>query len=385
MTSDTEHMMRRITWAVRAGALVGVGLFVFSEQVIPPSVIIAFVVAGLMVGLWALIENPATDHPGLTRLLAYALATVTVVCGIASVAPSGGSLVVLGLIATISAGSDASVTAGWTIAGLGVLAAETTILIEGTSSWITIGYPLILLVGLLLGYNRRSYRVQAEQSAALLANAEQLRVEQDQIATLHERNRIAREIHDVLAHSLGALGVQVRAASAVLTDQRDIDRALDLLDQAHRLAKDGLTETRRAVHALRADTPALPDGLAELSAAHERRHHTPVTVRVDGEQRPLSVDCDLAFVRTAQEALVNAAKHAPQQPIDIHLGYGDVSTTLTVTNSLGDSATRTSPDLESVNGGYGLTGMRERLMLLRGTLTAGAHDGSWTVGARVPR
>ena len=384
-TGDTEQMMRRITWAVRTAALAGVGVSVFSGQGPTVPVILAFAVVCLTMALWALIENPATYRPHFPGLLPYALAAVTVACGIGSVAPGGGALALFGVIATISAGSDTGVLISWAIAGVGVLAVEIASLVAHTSAWITIGYPVLLLVGLLIGYNRQAYRVQAEQSAALLAKAEELREERDEVATLHERNRIAREIHDVLAHSLGALGVQLRAASAVLTDRRDVERAVELLEQAQRLTSDGLTETRRAVHALRTDTPALPDGLAELGAVHERRHHTPVTVLVDGEARALSVDADLAFVRTAQEALVNAAKHAPRQPIDVHLRYGDGSTTLAVTNTLCDAGTNTARDLESVNGGYGLTGMRERLMLLRGTLSARSHDGSWIVNAQVPQ
>ncbi|WIY01610.1 histidine kinase [Amycolatopsis mongoliensis] len=380
-TGDTEQMMRWVTWAVRAAALVGVGVSVFTAHTVSVAVIIAFVVAGSMMVLWAVIENPATERAQFGRLLPYALAAVTVVCGVAAVSPTGGALVFLGFIATISAGSDTSLTAGWTITGLGVLAVEITSLVTQTSGWITIGYPAILLPGLLIGYNRRSYRVQAEQSAVLLAKAEQLRDERARVATLEERSRIAREIHDVLAHSLGALGVQLRAAGAVLTDQRDIDRAVDLLDQAQRLTKDGLAETRRAVHALRTDTPPLPDGLADLGACHERRHHTPVTVRVDGSERSLTADAGLAFVRTAQEALVNAAKYAPRQPIAIHLDYGDGDTTMTVSNTMCDGV----GDMDSVNAGYGLAGMRERLMLVRGSLTVGPHAGTWIVNARVPQ
>ena len=104
-----------------------------------------------------------------------------------------------------------------------------------------------------------------------MANLERLQQEQRRAAALDERNRIAREIHDVLAHSLGSLGVQIQAAQAVLTDQHDIERAVEILGQAltpHRRAK----ETRRALHALRSDTPPLADALADLSADH-RRHY----------------------------------------------------------------------------------------------------------------
>ena len=103
---------------------------------------------------------------------------------------------------------------------------------------------------------------------------EQLRAEQRRAAVLDERTRIAREIHDVLAHPLGALGMQLQAARAVLADQGDTGRALSLLDQAQRMAKDGLAETQRAVHALRTDPAGLDQELAALTDTHRSRHDT---------------------------------------------------------------------------------------------------------------
>jgi signal transduction histidine kinase len=220
----------------------------------------------------------------------------------------------------------------------------------------------------------------------LLAKADQLREEQAKVAALDERARIAREIHDVLAHSLGALGLHLQAAQAVLTRQHDEAQAVELLGQARRLATDGLNETRRAVHALRGETRPLPDGLAELSADHQRRHGARVTFEVNGEPRPLPPEAGLALTRTAQEALVNAAKHAPHQPVGIRLDYAGAHTSLAVTNHLGeDAAGGHGPGLATVNGGYGLAGMRERLLLVDGTLSAGQNGSDWVVMAKVPR
>jgi signal transduction histidine kinase len=383
---DAEQTLRAVTWAVRGGALVLVGVVVFSRAPAGtgqgPLQAAAFAVACLMTGLWALIESPA-GHGRLGRSLAWPLTAMTVACGAAAASPDGGPLISSGFIAMVSAGSDISVLAGWVAAGLGVIAIESASIIYGAGSSVMLGYPLVLLVGLLLGHNRRSYRLRAEQSAALLARAGQLREEQARLAALDERARIAREIHDVLAHSLGALGLQIQAARAVLTEQHDAARTAEMLEQAHRLAADGLSETRRAVRALRSDTPPLPDGLAELGTAHQQRHRVPVTVAVGGQPRPLSPDAGLALLRTAQEALVNAAKHAPGQPAGISLGYGGDRVTLTVTSAL------TSPDgapgFETLNAGYGLTGLRERLLLIGGTLRAGPAGDRWVVTAEVPR
>ncbi|MER7179045.1 histidine kinase [Streptomyces hyaluromycini] len=248
------------------------------------------------------------------------------------------------------------------------------------------------MVALLSGRNRRAYRVQAEQAAAMLAQVEQLRAEQRQVAVLGERARIAREIHDVLAHSLGALGIQIQAARALLTAPGDVERAVGLLGVAQRIASDGLTETRRAVHALRADVAPLDQELARMAAEYRQRYSTDIRLTVEGDPVPLPPEQTLALVRTAQESLTNTAKHAPRQPVTLLLRYQYDDVTLTIGNRLtdapagfGDGAASAGPALHTVDGGYGLTGMRERLLLLGGTLAAGTQSGRWAVTARVPR
>jgi signal transduction histidine kinase len=270
--------------------------------------------------------------------------------------------------------------------GAAVAAVAATAPFSGASTEKAFTIALALAVGLLAGLNRRAFRVRAEQNAVLLTQAEELRAEQRRGAVLDERARIAREIHDILAHSLGALGIQIQAARALIGDHGDTARAQEVLDVAQRLAADGLADTRRAVHALRTDTLPLPDELAAMARAHRERHGCEVTVRVDGEPSPLPADQAVALVRTAQEALVNAAKYAPGRPVGITLAYSGDDVTMTVGNLLGASAPGT---FTTVNGGYGLTGIRERLLLLGGTLCVGREpDGGgerWTLAARVPR
>src|SRR6185437_3381158 len=99
----------------------------------------------------------------------------------------------------------------------------------------------------------------------------------------------------------------------------------------------------------------------------QQRHRVPVTVAVGGQPRPLSPDAGLALLRTAQEALVNAAKHAPGRPAAISLSYGADRVTLTVTSALSGPGAA-APGFETLNAGYGLTGLRERLLLIGGTL-----------------
>jgi len=110
-----------------------------------------------------------------------------------------------------------------------------------------------------------------------------------------------------------------------------------------------------------------------------------VTFEVTGAPRPLPPDAGLAITRTAQEALVNTAKHAPHQPVQISLDYAEASTSLKVVNHLAENGHGDEAGLATVNGRYGLTGLRERLLLLDGTLSAGRTGGDWVVMAEVPQ
>ena len=432
--SQNEIMLRTAGWLVRGIAVVVVGVGTFLHSPVTPSVLAAqataFGVGVAALGIWALIDFGLPPMARRARA-APAVLAVLAAAGAPSVSPNGTGLIAFGVIAALAAGGENSLLTGWVITGIGVLAIEIGVLVWSPGIGTAIGQPLLLVVGLLVGQTRRSYRLQAEQSAALLAQMEQLRAEQRQVAVLNERTRIAREIHDVLAHSLGALGIQIQAARAVLSDQRDIDRALGILDQAQRIAGDGLGETRRAIHALRSDALPLPAELEQLAASHHARHHTAVTVHVDGHVRALPPDAALALLRTAQESLVNAAKHARSEPARIDLSFDASQTTLTVTSPLpgeqapagpdGPDATGTGTDgpdtantaadgpdtantaadgpdtagtdaaaragnpMKTADAGYGLMGLRERLLLLGGTLTAGPHGGQWIVTAQVPQ
>jgi signal transduction histidine kinase len=392
---------RIVNWPVRTAAVIAVGVLTFWPPPYnwPPSAavlavkIAAFAVASVLMLLWALADRSAAARARYAFLLPYLLGAITVICGAASVsaAPRAGQLAALSVVAVIAAGSETSPAAGWTITGLGIVTIVSAGLADGAGAGKVTGYPGGLLLGFLFGLILRAHRVHAEQSATLLARAEQLREEQAQVAMLDERARIAREIHDVLAHSLGALGLQIQFARAVLTDRHDEAKAVELLDQAHRMAADGLAETRRAVHALRGETLSLPEGLARLGADHQHRHGAPVTFHAAGQPRPLTPNAELAITRTAQEALVNTAKHASHQPVGIRLDYVGAATTLKVTSRLaanghnGRGGSGHGAGLATVDGGYGLTGMRERLRLLGGTLTAGRDGSDWVVVAEVPQ
>jgi signal transduction histidine kinase len=386
----TGLMLATLTWLVRAGACALIGVLTFAVSGATRTdlgvEVVAYTISVILIACWlaADVRHWQLPAPATTA----GMATMAAATGIACNAHNGGALIGFAAVATIAAGAETAPLSGWLVTATGILAAEVGAIIFEASTAAAVGYPLILIATFIAGRNRRGYRMQAEQSAAMLAQLQQLRAEQHNVAVLDERNRIAREIHDVLAHSLGALGIQIQAVRAVLTDHGDVERAVGMLTQAQRMASDGLVETRRAVQALRGDATRLDEQITTLAQTHRERHGTAIDFSIDGEPTELMPEATVALIRTAQEALVNAAKHAPHQPVHIVLSYDDDALTLAITNPLqapNGADGGVQPLLGGVNGGYGLTGMRERLLLIHGTLSAGPDDECWTVRAQVPR
>ena len=317
-------MTIRVYWLIRFTGFALIGILALINPPHSPAQravqIAAFPVIGLALLAWLLVERfPRYRTWGLP----IALGVMAAAAGLAAVTSGGGqSLVAFAAVAAMAAGTDTELPTAIAVAVAGILPIWIVGPITGSAVGTLAGYPLLIVACLSLGRNRRSYRVQAEQAAALLEQYERLRAEQRRADVLDERTRIAREIHDVLAHSLGALGIQIQAAKAMLTDHREVERAVEVLATAQRMAADGLTETRRAVHALRVDTLPLGEELAGVADTHRQRYHVPVTFETAGTPRPLPPDASLALLRTVQEALVNAAKHAPGQQVAVRLDYG---------------------------------------------------------------
>jgi len=139
--------------------------------------------------------------------------------------------------------------------------------------------------------------------------------------------------------------------------------------------RDGLDEARGAVAALREDLPPLDERLAKLAG---ERH---AGIQVEGLPRELAADVALALYRVAQEALTNAAKHAPGAPVTVQLDYQEKEVNLLVSNPPPPSPP-VAPD--NSGGGYGLQGIRERILLVGGRVEAGPAGGGWRVEAAVP-
>ncbi len=281
------------------------------------------------------------------------------------------AIIALGRFATLAQLSVAA------IVGVGlvdVLLAFGSELLAGHGFLAAAASPGAMLLLVLLGLNRRQYEVQAVQTRQLLEQTRLAQAEHARAAALDERTRIARELHDVLAHSLGALGVQLELAEALLAEKSDVDGALRTIRRSRGLAVEGLAEARDAVAALRRDVLPLAEALAATAEAHARDHGVSVDFTTSGTSRPLSSAAVVSLVSCAREALTNAGKHAPGADIAIRLTYAE-AVRFEVGNAL--------PDGAAPGEGFGLQGMRERLALAGGTLSAGPENGRWHVVAEV--
>ena len=235
---------------------------------------------------------------------------------------------------------------------------------------------------------RREYLVRAQQAEHMLAETRRALQAETHAAALAERARIARDIHDVLAHSLAAVSVNLQAAEGLLAadslpaDNPELAKAVECIDRAGTLTREGLAAARRAILALRDDAAPLPDQLSSLAGQYRAVGDVAVDFTVTGEPRPLSEQASLVAYRTAQEALTNARKHAPGQPVTLTLGFEVGQITVAVANPLPPAGNQ--GPLATTGAGAGLQGLRERAALAGGTLEAGPADWTWRVCLKMP-
>ena len=201
-------------------------------------------------------------------------------------------------------------------------------------------------------------------------------------AVVEERARIARELHDAIAHNVSIMVVQAGAERRVLGDERSSTR--EVLATVEQIGRGALTEMRRLVEMLRGDgeEPLAPQpGLADLErlVRQVREAGLPVDLQIDGERRELPVGLDLSAYRIVQEALTNALKHAGQARAAVTVRYHDDSLELEVVDDGVGAPTRVA------SGGHGLVGMRERVALYGGRFEAGRRaSGGFTVRVLLP-
>jgi signal transduction histidine kinase len=225
----------------------------------------------------------------------------------------------------------------------------------------------------------RRYRLGQEATELLLAKLEDARDDQVRAAAAEERARIARELHDVLAHSLSGLSIQLEAVRKIAGKENAPAELRTAIDGAAGLAKQGLAEARDAVGALRRDDRLGVDQLPELVAHFRRDFNLAVAYTVAGTPRPVPADLGLALYRVAGEALTNVARHAEGAVTRVELRYDETRVRLAVTDSGGSRSA-----LAAEGSGWGLAGLRERVKRLGGDLTAGPSWPGWSVVVSAP-
>lgn len=289
----------------------------------------------------------------------------------------GWPMVGLGLAALVTTYSLAAYTARRT--SLVSLAAVELALVgfavadSGPQLDTLVGNLVVIAASWVLGDGTRRRREDAVADQRRLAGQ----------AVADERLRIARELHDVVAHSMSVIAVQAGTGRMVIDD--DVEHARNALRSIEETSREAMDEMRRLLGVLRADgsdgaalapLPTLDDLDRLVASAVEGG--TPVDVVVDGDRTRAPVGIEMAAYRVLQEALTNVRRHAPGTPARVHVAFEPDELVVEVENLVGGEA-------GPVGGGHGLLGMRERVSLYRGTFEAGPRpDGTFRVSARIP-
>ena len=222
-----------------------------------------------------------------------------------------------------------------------------------------------------------------EQTRRLLLELQARHDSEAEAAMLRERSRLARDMHDVLAHSLSGLMLQLEGARMLSTQPDATGQLPPALDRAHHLARAGLEEARRAIAALRDEDLPGPNRLEQLAADFEQDSHVRTSLEITGTARALDSETSLTLYRVAQEALTNIRKHATPDRVDVSLSYDSRGTRLTVRDHAESTSAAELPGARD-GGGYGLTGMRERAELLGGSLSADRTPDGFRVELWIP-
>ena len=243
--------------------------------------------------------------------------------------------------------------------------------------------PLVIFAAVwAAGFFLSSRSQQIAEAAERAERAERAREEEARAAVAEERARIARELHDVVGHSVSVMTVQAAAARRLLLPEQEREReALLVVEQTGREA---LAEMRRLVGVLRRpeEAPALaPQPSLEhvdRLVAQTREAGLPVDLRVEGKPVTLPAGVDLTAYRLVQEGLTNAVKHARADRAEVLVRYGDGDVEITVSDDGRGGG-------DGDGSGHGLVGMRERVSVYGGELEAGPrHDGGFVLRARLP-
>ena len=291
-------------------------------------------------------------------------------------------------VAIVSAGVRVELAEAVWVAVAGAVALAIGDIIYGNVGVGLLAYTLGFAASVLAASTSRQSVERAEQAELLLAQTQRSHEEQVRAARLEESTRIAREIHDVLAHALAGLTIQLEATTSLIEQGADRSEVLARVQRAHELARDGLRETRLAVGALRGDPVSAPAGIEALVADYRAGAEGDARLTIDGDAERLAGPTGQAVLRVVQEALTNVRKHAPGAAVSVTVNAGaqpgDEIVAVVEDRPTAPALARAPGPLAATGGGYGLEGMRERARGLGGTVSAGATAAGWRVELRLP-
>src|SRR4051794_12838538 len=320
-------------------------------------------------------RGDAALAPTIAALVVMAAAGVAMVYA----QPTGAGALALSLVAYV-AGARLELRAGIALVTVATAATLIVVAVKDSTPAVSISSS-VLLAALLFAIARIYRRAEDDRERAEIATAEleDARERELESAAIAERGRIAREMHDVLAHSLSGLSLQLEGARLVAEHEHVSPELQEMLSRSRRLASEGLEEAKRAVRALRGE--ALP-GLADLDRLVDdfAAGGLEVSLSVHGAPREVPGEAGLTIYRVAQEALTNVVRHSGARSANLELDFADGVVRLLVTDDGGFAA----PALADVGGGYGLSSMRERAQLVGGRVTAGPAGDGFRVEVEVP-
>jgi signal transduction histidine kinase len=270
----------------------------------------------------------------------------------------------------------------WTAAIVEVpVTAGLAVVTYGNSNAQTVaGTVLLCLVLAVDGALVRQSRLSRDCTEVLMAELEDARDDQARAAAVAERSRIARELHDVLAHSLAALSIQLEGARKLAANDGASAALRSVIDRSAALAKQGTVEARDAVGALRDDDLTTFERLPELVEHYRRDLGVQVSLVVEGTSRALPAEVGLTLYRVVGEALTNVSRHAPGAATTVLVQWAPGEVHLSVVDEGGPPDARPEPP----GGGWGLVGMRERVTRTGGRFVVGPRGAGWSVDVRVP-